>query len=84
MGNRNSQGNGPVDIPKHFRFQSTIGKVTYKEQSGTGAIYGFEFPKGTWRTLFIACNQVVRISEVKEVDGTWGPLLVGQGGHCPP
>ena len=72
MGNSNSKGNGPVDIPKHrpknyFRFQSTICKVTYKEQSGTGAIYGYEFPKATWRTLFITCNQVLKVLDVKEV-----------------
>ena len=68
-----------VNIPKqkvnynrpkdYFCPQSTICKVIYNEQSGTGAIYGFEFPEGTWRTLFVTCNQVVRISEAKQVVG---------------
>ena len=53
----------------YFRPQSTICNIKYKEQSGTGAIYGFEFPEGTWRTLFITCNQVLRISQRKEVVG---------------
>ena len=39
------------------------------QASGTDAIYGFEFPEGTWRTLFITCNQIVRISDVKEIVG---------------
>ena len=74
MGNWNSKGNEPINIPKHrpknyFCFQSTICKVTYKEQSGTGAIYGYEFPEGTWRTLFITCNQVLNVLDVKEVVG---------------
>ena len=79
MGNRNSKGKEPVNIPKqkvnynrqkdYFRPQSTICKVIYKEQSGTGALYGYEFPEQTWRTLLIACNQVLRISEVEELVG---------------
>ena len=79
MGNFNSKQKLPVNVPKqklkytrqkdYFRPQSTICKVISNEQSGTGAIYGFEFPEETWRTLFITCNQVVRISEENEVVG---------------
>ena len=79
MGNWNSKGKEPVNIPKqtvnynrpkdYFRPQSTICRVRYKEKSCTGAIYGYEFPEGTWRTLFIICNQVVRKSEAIEVVG---------------
>ena len=70
-----------VNIPKqkvnyyrpkdYFRPQSTICNVKYKDQSSIrGAIYGYEFPEGTWRTLFITLNQVLLgISEVKEVVG---------------
>ena len=52
MGNWYSKANKPVDIPKHrpkdyFRYKSTICEVTYKEQFGTGAIYGYEFPERT-------------------------------------
>ena len=76
MGNFNSKEKVPVNIPKqnvnysynrpkdYFRYQSTICKVTYNEQSGTGAIYGYEFPEGTWRTLFITCNQVLNVLDV--------------------
>ena len=58
--------NRPKD---YFRSQSTICKVIYNKQSGTGAIYGFEFPEGTWRTLLITCNQVLNISNAKEIVG---------------
>ena len=54
---------------EYFRHQSTICNVRYKDQSGAGAIYGFQFPEGTWRTLFITCNQTVMISDVQEIDG---------------
>ena len=73
MGTNNSKIEEAVIIPEqklnysrpknYFRPQSTICNIKYKEQSGTGAIYGFEFPEGTWRTLFITCNQVLTISE---------------------
>ena len=79
MGNCVSKEIQPVEIPRqkvnyyrpkaYFRSQSTICHVRYKEHSGTGAIYGFEFPEGTWRTLFITCNQVLNISNVIEIVG---------------
>ena len=79
MGNNVSKKKQLVNIPKqkviyyrpsaYFSPQSTICNVTYKEQSGTGALYGYEFPEQTWRTLLIACNQVLRISQVKEIVG---------------
>ena len=79
MGNNVSKGKEPVSIPNqkvnynrpkdYFRSQSSICNVRYKEESGTGAIYGYEFPEGTWRTLFLTCNQVLNISNVKEIVG---------------
>ena len=38
--------------------KSTICDVNFKDQSGTGELraYGYKFPKGTWRTLFITSN----------------------------
>ena len=45
----------------------TICKVQYKEQFGIGAIYGCEYPKGTFRTLFITSYEVLKISNVDEV-----------------
>ena len=77
MGNWNSKETQSVEIPRqkvnfnrpkdYFRSQSTICHVRYKEHSGTGAIYGYAFPEGTWRTLFITCNQVLNIFGVKEI-----------------
>ena len=43
----------------------TICEVKYKEQSGNGAIYGCEYPKGTFRTLFI--TSFLEISNVNEI-----------------
>ena len=61
----------PEQNANHFPFrpQSTICNVKYKEQIGTGAIYGYEFPEETWRTLFITSNQVLSIADAKEVTG---------------
>ena len=77
MGNWNSKETQTGEIPRqkvnynrptdYFRSQSTICHVRYKKHHGTGAIYGYEFPEGTWRTLFITCNQVLNISGVKEI-----------------
>ena len=53
--------------PNNFNPNSTICKVIYKGQTGTGAIYGFEFPEGTWRTLLITCHQVLTIFDANEV-----------------
>ena len=79
MGIYNSKREEAVVIPEqklnyshpttYFRPQSTICNIIYKEHSGTGAIYGFEFPEGTRRTLLITCNQVLCISRVDEVVG---------------
>ena len=58
-----------IRTPKDINPNSTICNIIYKEHSGTGAIYGFEFPEGTRRTLLITCNQVLCISRVDEVVG---------------
>ena len=42
-------------------------KFKYKEVTGVGAIYGCEFPKGTFRTLFVTSSQVLNISNVIEI-----------------
>ena len=65
-----AEGINPETIEKNtnnFNPQSTICNVEYKEQTGTGAIYGYEFPEGTWRTLFITSYQVLTISNASEV-----------------
>ena len=78
MGNLKLKGERQRNIPEQkvlsrpkqsFRPQSTICKVIYKENSGTRAISEYEFPEGTWRTLFITCNQVLNVFDVKEVIG---------------
>ena len=43
----------------------TICQVKYKEHSGNGAIYDCEYPKGTFRTLFI--TSFLEISDVNEI-----------------
>jgi hypothetical protein len=43
----------------------TICQVKYKEQSDNGAIYGCEYPKGTFRTLFI--TSFLEISNVNQI-----------------
>jgi hypothetical protein len=43
--------------------------IIYKDQSGTGAIYGYKSSEGMLRILFITCNQVLNISDVKEIVG---------------
>ena len=71
MGTNDSKNEEPVTIPKpkDINPNSTICNIIYKEHSGTGAIYGFEFPEATRRTLLITCNQVLCISRVDEVVG---------------
>ena len=44
-----------------------ICQVKYKEQSYNGAIYGCEFPEGTFRTLFI--TSFLDISNLNEITG---------------
>lgn len=51
----------------HLRSQSTICTVIFKNKSGIGAIYGYDSPEGTWRTLFITSFEVLSISDVKEI-----------------
>ena len=43
----------PLDPAEAVIPSPTICQVKYEEQSGTGAIYGCEYPDGTFRTLFI-------------------------------
>ena len=50
-----------ADRPVSF----TLCPVKYKEQSGNGAIYGCEYPEGTFRTLFI--TSFLEISNVNEI-----------------
>ena len=45
----------------------SICKFKYKEGTGVGAIYGYEYPKGTFRTLFITSYEVLAISNVNEI-----------------
>ena len=60
-------------LPRRYRgineFQplSTICKIEYKEKSGIGAIYKYEFPQGTWRTLLITSNEILEISHVNDI-----------------
>ena len=51
----------------HLSPSFTICKFKYKEVTGIGAIYGCEYPKGTFRTLFITSYQMLEISDVNEV-----------------
>ena len=46
---------------------STICKIEYKKKHGIGAIYKLEFPRGTWRTLFITSYEVLDICNVSEI-----------------
>ena len=46
----------------------TICQVKYKEKSGNGAIYGCEYPEGTFRTLFItSCLEISNVNEITDV-----------------
>ena len=57
---RNSDG-------KELHPLSTICKIEYKNKSGIGAIYKYEFPQGTWRTLFITSYEIFDISHVNDI-----------------
>ena len=45
---------------------STICKIEYNEISGIGAIYQYEFPRGTWRTLFITSYEILKVSDIND------------------
>ena len=51
----------------HLSPSFTICKFKFKDVTGIGAIYGYEYPKGTFRTLFIASYEMLEISDVNEV-----------------
>ena len=46
---------------------STICKIEYNEKSGIGAIYQYEFPRGTWRTLFITSYKILEVSHINDI-----------------
>ena len=61
------QNNSFICSKNDLSLSFSICKVCYKEKSGVGAIYGCEYPKGTFRTLFITSFQVLEIADVNEV-----------------
>ena len=62
-------------LPRRYRgineFQplstSTICKIEYKKKYGVGAIYRYEFPQGTLRTLLITSNEILDIFYVNDI-----------------
>ena len=53
----------------YMRPESSICSVIYNNLTGTGAIYGLQFPENTMRTLFMTTFSVLKITTPAEVTG---------------